>query len=74
MRKLAQLMQDYADKKDLNALEGVVATQIEGVRFYRSSKGNDRQPFVYQSGVVVLGQGHKNIYVNGKPMSSKTSW
>lgn len=69
MSKLAKLMQDYVDKNSLNNFEGVTKTSIEGIYFYRSSKGNKRQPFVYQSGVIVLGQGHKDIYVNGKPMS-----
>ncbi|KGY10509.1 AraC family transcriptional regulator [Vibrio sinaloensis] len=67
--KLATLMQTYVDLNDLNNLEGIHHTDIEGVWFYRSSKGNARQPFVYQSGVIVLGQGHKNIYIGNQPVA-----
>ncbi len=65
---LASLMQSYADQKDLNELEGIIETEIKGVWFYRSSKGNNRQPFVYQSGVIILGQGRKNIYLGNQPV------
>ncbi|MFM2586793.1 AraC family transcriptional regulator N-terminal domain-containing protein [Vibrio sp. TBV020] len=65
---LAQLMQQYVDYKKLHDLEGIAETDIEGVYFYRSSQGNSRQPFVYQSGVIVLGQGHKNIYLGNTPV------
>ncbi|WP_159652939.1 AraC family transcriptional regulator [Vibrio atypicus] len=66
---LAKLMQRYVDEKNLNLLEGIVETEINGVWFYRSSQGNQRQPFVYQSGIIVLGQGHKNIYIGNQPVA-----
>ena len=65
---LAELMQDYVERKQLHQLEGITETEIKGVHFYRSSKGNSRQPFVYQSGVIVLGQGTKNIYLGNEPV------
>jgi len=65
---LAQLMQRYVERKQLHHLEGIVETDIKGVHFYRSSRGNVRQPFVYQSGVIILGQGHKNIYLGNEPV------
>ncbi|HAS8093226.1 TPA: AraC family transcriptional regulator, partial [Vibrio vulnificus] len=67
MESLAELMQQYVEVKGLEALEGVIETDISGVWFYRSSKGNARQPFVYQSGIIVLGQGHKNIHIGSHP-------
>ncbi len=69
MTSLGQLMQQYADARKLNALEGIHQTEIPGVLFYRSSKGNSRQPFVYQSGIVILGQGHKNIHIGSTPVA-----
>jgi len=66
---LAKLMQRYVDEKNLNQLEGIVETEINGVWFYRSSQGNQRQPFVYKSGIIVLGQGHKNIYIGNQPVA-----
>lgn len=68
MESLADLMQHYVEVKGLEKLEGVVETDIAGVWFYRSSKGNARQPFVYQSGIIVLGQGCKNIYIGHHPV------
>ncbi|MER2494497.1 AraC family transcriptional regulator [Vibrio neptunius] len=65
---LAQLMQQYVDIYELSDLEGARETQLDGVWFYRSSKGNKRQPFVYQSGVIVLGQGNKNIHLGDQPV------
>ncbi|EHN70114.1 AraC family transcriptional regulator [Aliivibrio fischeri] len=68
MKSLGELMQSYADHCGFNDLEGIKATAIPGVWFYRSSKGNQRQPFVYQSGIIVLGKGHKNIYIGNQPV------
>ncbi|HBI3711711.1 TPA: AraC family transcriptional regulator [Vibrio parahaemolyticus] len=68
MNTLAETMQQYVEKQDLHNLEGIKQTAIEGVWFYRSSKGNNRQPFVYQSGIIVLGQGHKNIHIGQTPV------
>ncbi|CAE6926160.1 COG2207 AraC-type DNA-binding domain-containing proteins [Vibrio sp. B1REV9] len=65
---LAELMQQYAIKAKMNDLEGIRETAIEGVWFYRSSQGNRRQPFVYQSGIIVLGQGNKNIHIGQTPV------
>jgi len=63
MKNLAQLMQSFAHLKSLNTLNGGYQTLIPGVKFYRASAGSDREPLLYQSGIIVMGQGHKNIYV-----------
>ena len=63
MSTLGTLMQSYADTKSLNQLEGGCTTQIDGVYFFRSEKGNGKQPFVYQSGIIVMGQGHKRVHL-----------
>ncbi|NQZ93310.1 MAG: AraC family transcriptional regulator N-terminal domain-containing protein [Moritella sp.] len=68
MNSLGDLMQIYADKYDLNELEGIRETAIPGVWFYRSSQGNQRQPFVYQSGIIVMGQGRKHIHIGNQPV------
>jgi len=68
MTTLGQLMQQYADIRELNQLEGIKQTEVPGVWFYRSSQGNQRQPFVYQSGIVILGQGTKNIHIGATPV------
>lgn len=63
MSYLATRMQSYADYKSLNQLDGVVKTAVSGVYFYRSPNGNTRQPFIYQSGIIAMAQGYKNIYL-----------
>ncbi|WP_038176519.1 MULTISPECIES: AraC family transcriptional regulator [Vibrio] len=65
---LADWMKLYVEQKNLSNLEGITTTEIDGVHFYRSSQGNQRQPFVYQSGLIVLGQGTKNIYLGNQPV------
>lgn len=66
---LANLMSQYVELQQLDELEGIHHTAIEGIWFYRSSRGNARQPFVYQSGVIVLGQGNKNIHIGNQPVT-----
>jgi len=59
-------MQSYADFKSLNMLEGSRKTLIPGVSFYRVSKASGRQPLLYQSGIIVMGQGHKEIHLGNE--------
>lgn len=63
MKELAKLMQSYANVKSLNALNGAYQTATPGVKFYRASASSDREPLLYQSGIIVMGQGRKNIYI-----------
>ncbi|WP_028865794.1 AraC family transcriptional regulator [Psychromonas aquimarina] len=69
MKSLGDLMQIYADRYNLNDLEGIKETAVPGLCFYRSSKGNQRQPFVYQSGIIVLGRGRKQIHIGSQPVN-----
>ncbi|WP_224745851.1 AraC family transcriptional regulator [Neiella litorisoli] len=59
----SQLMQTYVDQHGLNSREGIIDTTIPGVRFYRSSVGCERQPLLYQSGIIILAQGRKTIHL-----------
>lgn len=69
MSNLALLMQSYADIKSLNHFDGVKETLVKGVYFYRSPKGNKRQPFLYQSGIIAMGQGNKKIHLGGQSVT-----
>lgn len=62
MLNIAHAMQTYADRMNLNSLEGSIETTIPGVRFYRCSTSSSRQPLVYQSGIIIVGQGRKVIH------------
>jgi AraC-like DNA-binding protein len=62
MGNLAGLMQSYVDQRELNTLEGSARTNIPGVYLYRSEVDCDRKPLMYQSGIIVMGQGQKTVY------------
>lgn len=62
MSNIIDAMHTFAKQANLLNLEGNVETSIPGVRFFRASKGSPRQPLVYQSGIIIVGQGRKVIY------------
>ena len=66
MTDIASQIQHYLDRNDLGQLEGSHRTAIPGVHIYRASQGSPRQPFVYQSGIIFMGQGRKRIHLNGQ--------
>ncbi|MCE0494179.1 AraC family transcriptional regulator [Vibrio salinus] len=61
---LIKLLETYIEQNELQSLDGIHQTQIPGVLIYRSPYGSDRQPLVYQSGILILAQGYKNIYLD----------
>ena len=60
---LATAMQRYVAQMGLQNLEGAAATRLPGVRFFRTTRGNPRQPLTYQSGLLIMGQGNKLIHL-----------
>ena len=60
---LSVAMQRYAAAAGLDSLEGSTPTLLAGVKFFRSSQGNCRQPLTYQSGILIMGQGEKIIHL-----------
>jgi len=69
MKQFVRYMDSYVDNKQLGQLEGLVNTVIPGVKFYRSGRSRPREPLVYESGIVVIGQGIKNIYLGEHKMT-----
>ena len=47
----------------LAPVEGENATNLPGTLIYRSSRPMDRAPFLYNKGVILVGQGNKRIYL-----------
>ncbi len=68
MRSLVELMEWYVTQHGLEQLDGGIETAIPGVWFYHSRKGNPRQPFTYQSGIITLAQGYKTIHIGDTPV------
>ncbi|PMK01589.1 AraC family transcriptional regulator, partial [Vibrio sp. 10N.261.55.A7] len=64
MPQLSKTMQDYASTFSLLENNGVHNTGVEGVSFYCASSSTSRQPLLYQSGIIIMGQGHKRIHLN----------
>ena len=62
MPTIASMLQQYAEQNDLLNFEGLTKTIIPGVYFHRASKSSPRQPLIYNSGIILVGQGHKIIH------------
>ncbi|MDP5031609.1 MAG: AraC family transcriptional regulator [Paraglaciecola sp.] len=63
MLDIASMMQDYVAHMHLQNLEGNSSTYLPGVHFYRASQSSVRQPLLYQSGIIIVGQGRKVIHL-----------
>ena len=62
MSSIANMMQKFAEHNNLLNFEGNMETIIPGVYFHRASKSSPRQPLIYNSGIIIVGQGHKIIH------------
>lgn len=63
MNNIATAMQDYITCMGLQNLEGSNASYLPGVHFYRASQSSPRQALLYQSGIIIIGQGRKVIHL-----------
>lgn len=57
MREIAGRMARLATQ------EGVTPTEVPGVRLYKTSRDIPRTPLLYQQGVIIMGQGSKQVYL-----------
>ncbi|RQW62902.1 AraC family transcriptional regulator [Vibrio viridaestus] len=64
MTTLVEWLEKYTEINGLQNFSGTCETDIPGIWFYRSIEGNERKPLLYQSGVLILAQGLKNIYLD----------
>lgn len=62
MSTIANMLQQYAEHNQLLSFEGTMETIIPGVYFHRATKNSPRQPLIYNSGIIIVGQGHKIIH------------
>jgi len=61
----------YLTKEGLDELNGMTSTSIEGVRLFRHPHGSKKQPLLYQSGIIIMLQGTKCLYVNDHEIEYK---
>ncbi|MGC9401228.1 AraC family transcriptional regulator [Vibrio genomosp. F10] len=69
MKTLTTAMQAYANTHSLECTEQVIKTDLKGVSFYYSSTSTPRRPLLYQSGIIIMGQGHKRIHLADESVS-----
>ncbi len=60
MTTTVQLMSNLATD------EGVNNTDLPGVTIFKASTYRSREPLCYQKGLLFVGQGSKNVYLNGQ--------
>ncbi|MGF1695690.1 AraC family transcriptional regulator [Vibrio lamellibrachiae] len=63
METLTSAMQAYAHSNGLTATEGIFQTKLDGVSFYYAPTSSPRRPLLYQSGIIIMGQGSKRIHL-----------
>ncbi|MDP5253046.1 MULTISPECIES: AraC family transcriptional regulator [unclassified Vibrio] len=66
MLKFDHYLHQYLLRHQLSHLEGNCHTEIEGVSIYRSTRGHERQPLLYQSGIIALAAGRKTVFGGGQ--------
>jgi len=68
---LSQILKQFLNAKGKSALSGVSKTGIEGVRVFRDPHGSPKQPLLYQSGIIIMLQGTKRLYVDNREIEYK---
>ena len=68
---LSQILKQFLHAKGKSALNGVSKTDIEGVRVFRDPYGSPKQPLLYQSGIIIMLQGTKRLYVDNREIEYK---
>lgn len=59
MSKISALMKKLASK------EGVNDTLLPGIRIFKASQYQSRQPLCYEQGIIIVGQGSKRVFLDG---------
>jgi len=68
---LSLLAKQFLREKGHADLNGIIDSPIEGVRVFRDAKGCQKQPLLYQSGIIIMLQGTKRLYVNEREIVYK---
>ena len=68
---LSHILKQFLNAKGKLALSGVSKTGIEGVRVFRDPHGSPKQPLLYQSGIIIMLQGTKRLYVDNREIEYK---
>ena len=66
MSLLAPLLDQIADRCDVRGKQGYAETMLPGVHVFRATEPAPRVPLLYDSGIVIIGQGYKIGHVGGQ--------
>lgn len=66
MSTLAPLLRAYRDRIPSTDRSGAVDTGVPGVLFFWIDEATPRSPLLYDTGIVILGQGYKVGYLGGR--------
>ena len=64
--RLASILKELDAQFGRPDVQGWIDTPIERVRFFRATAPVPRTPLLYSSGIVLIGQGHKIGYLDGR--------
>lgn len=66
MTPIAQVLAELDLQFGRPDVQGFIDTPIQAVRFFRATAPVPRMPLLYESGIVLIGQGHKIGYLDGR--------
>lgn len=66
MTLLQQRLRTLDAALGLSQHQGFIDTPIEGVRFFRATRPVPRAPLLYDTGLIIVGQGHKIAHLDGR--------
>lgn len=61
----------FLQNKGRAELNGITSTPVEGVRVFRDPLGSKKQPLLYQSGIIIMLQGAKRLYIDNREIDYK---
>ena len=66
MSSIVPLHRELLNTHQTHAETGIVSTEVPDVHFFWSRKASARNPLLYNAGIVIIGQGHKVGYLDGR--------
>lgn len=66
MTVLSQALKEWLAYFGQSRTEGVVDTYLDSVRIYQSRRNSPRNPLMYNMGIIIVGQGHKVLYLGDR--------
>ena len=62
-KDLVKKMQQTLSELNISDLKGIHRTYLPGTKLYRDTQGNPRNPLLYNSGIIIMLQGSKTLFL-----------